>query len=156
MHAAYSLLRTPDFAGLGSLRSLAVLVSSLCMDLCSVGRDDDDLCAEGHPLAVTYLYHRPQKHAAVAEVYRIASESDCNIFAALSPADVAKLRGEPALCLAHAAAGGRPPSRPARGAKRGILSQVEWGRGFSAHPPAAPVPLQSTSGAASSPPATTP
>lgn len=93
MHEVFAAMKRRDLS-LSPTRTLAVLVASLCMDLCSVGREDEELCADGHPLALTYALDRPQKQAAVAEVLRIATEEGCNIFSAVGAAEARNLKGE--------------------------------------------------------------
>lgn len=95
MHAAYLALCEPDFLPLGHLRAMAVLVAALAMDACSTGKDDEDLCREGHDLAITYNFSKPQRHAAVAQVMRVARQvAGADIFADLGHSDRDKLRGE--------------------------------------------------------------
>lgn len=94
MHEVYSIMRARDFCGLPPLCALAALVAALCMDLGSVGREDEALCAERHDLAITYAFYRPQKQAAVAEVLRVASVEEADIFSSLSASESEVLRGD--------------------------------------------------------------
>lgn len=100
MHAAFMLLKESNFMSLSPLRSLAVLASTLAMDVASTGLEDAEICDAKDPLALKYCFSRPQRQAALAAMLEVAyTVEGANIFKTLSDDECAALRGACALVI---------------------------------------------------------